>query len=151
MDEHILSVERNQTKKKKNDDISHQQQLEEKAKEAEKQPPPPEQDEPGSTFRLNLFKGFKGMGRSRTTIAETPEPKAKEKPAEGKKNKKETKAENKDSKPNKVDNTSQNKTQKEPKNKSNNKRGSTGKLRLCLLYTSPSPRDQRGSRMPSSA
>ena len=26
-----------------------------------------------------------------------------------------------------------------------------GKLSLCLLYTSPSPRDQRGSRMPSSA
>ena len=25
------------------------------------------------------------------------------------------------------------------------------KLRDCLLYTSPSPRDQRGSRMPSSA
>ena len=25
------------------------------------------------------------------------------------------------------------------------------KLSLCLLYTSPSPRDQRGSRMPSSA
>ena len=24
-------------------------------------------------------------------------------------------------------------------------------LRTCLLYTSPSPRDQRGSRMPSSA
>ena len=24
-------------------------------------------------------------------------------------------------------------------------------LRVCLLYTSPSPRDQRGSRMPSSA
>ena len=24
-------------------------------------------------------------------------------------------------------------------------------LRICLLYTSPSPRDQRGSRMPSSA
>ena len=24
-------------------------------------------------------------------------------------------------------------------------------FRLCLLYTSPSPRDQRGSRMPSSA
>ena len=24
-------------------------------------------------------------------------------------------------------------------------------LYLCLLYTSPSPRDQRGSRMPSSA
>ena len=24
-------------------------------------------------------------------------------------------------------------------------------LRACLLYTSPSPRDQRGSRMPSSA
>ena len=23
--------------------------------------------------------------------------------------------------------------------------------KLCLLYTSPSPRDQRGSRMPSSA
>ena len=26
-----------------------------------------------------------------------------------------------------------------------------GKLVFCLLYTSPSPRDQRGSRMPSSA
>ena len=24
-------------------------------------------------------------------------------------------------------------------------------LSICLLYTSPSPRDQRGSRMPSSA
>ena len=24
-------------------------------------------------------------------------------------------------------------------------------MELCLLYTSPSPRDQRGSRMPSSA
>ena len=24
-------------------------------------------------------------------------------------------------------------------------------VRSCLLYTSPSPRDQRGSRMPSSA
>ena len=27
----------------------------------------------------------------------------------------------------------------------------TGKFVTCLLYTSPSPRDQRGSRMPSSA
>ena len=27
----------------------------------------------------------------------------------------------------------------------------TDKLKTCLLYTSPSPRDQRGSRMPSSA
>ena len=26
-----------------------------------------------------------------------------------------------------------------------------GEVRICLLYTSPSPRDQRGSRMPSSA
>ena len=26
-----------------------------------------------------------------------------------------------------------------------------GHLGVCLLYTSPSPRDQRGSRMPSSA
>ena len=26
-----------------------------------------------------------------------------------------------------------------------------GKFKPCLLYTSPSPRDQRGSRMPSSA
>ena len=25
------------------------------------------------------------------------------------------------------------------------------KIKTCLLYTSPSPRDQRGSRMPSSA
>ena len=30
-------------------------------------------------------------------------------------------------------------------------RGITIKARACLLYTSPSPRDQRGSRMPSSA
>ena len=28
---------------------------------------------------------------------------------------------------------------------------SVGQLYPCLLYTSPSPRDQRGSRMPSSA
>ena len=28
---------------------------------------------------------------------------------------------------------------------------SAGNLKACLLYTSPSPRDQRGSRMPSSA
>ena len=27
----------------------------------------------------------------------------------------------------------------------------TSQFRFCLLYTSPSPRDQRGSRMPSSA
>ena len=33
--------------------------------------------------------------------------------------------------------------------KSKEKRG--GKRKGCLLYTSPSPRDQRGSRMPSSA
>ena len=26
-----------------------------------------------------------------------------------------------------------------------------GRVKSCLLYTSPSPRDQRGSRMPSSA
>ena len=29
--------------------------------------------------------------------------------------------------------------------------GSNDWYRICLLYTSPSPRDQRGSRMPSSA
>ena len=29
--------------------------------------------------------------------------------------------------------------------------GYRSKLGACLLYTSPSPRDQRGSRMPSSA
>ena len=30
-------------------------------------------------------------------------------------------------------------------------RGLKGRYEACLLYTSPSPRDQRGSRMPSSA
>ena len=29
--------------------------------------------------------------------------------------------------------------------------GEEYRLGICLLYTSPSPRDQRGSRMPSSA
>ena len=29
--------------------------------------------------------------------------------------------------------------------------GSSLGIKICLLYTSPSPRDQRGSRMPSSA
>ena len=29
--------------------------------------------------------------------------------------------------------------------------GYEGQYQVCLLYTSPSPRDQRGSRMPSSA
>ena len=32
-----------------------------------------------------------------------------------------------------------------------NRVGPKGLLQPCLLYTSPSPRDQRGSRMPSSA
>ena len=31
------------------------------------------------------------------------------------------------------------------------KDGDLGNNKNCLLYTSPSPRDQRGSRMPSSA
>ena len=30
-------------------------------------------------------------------------------------------------------------------------KGGKGDIMICLLYTSPSPRDQRGSRMPSSA
>ena len=34
---------------------------------------------------------------------------------------------------------------------SNEIRGIDEDLNSCLLYTSPSPRDQRGSRMPSSA
>ena len=29
--------------------------------------------------------------------------------------------------------------------------GGSGLIGICLLYTSPRPRDQRGSRMPSSA
>ena len=32
-----------------------------------------------------------------------------------------------------------------------NEEGVVSKYVFCLLYTSPSPRDQRGSRMPSSA
>ena len=35
--------------------------------------------------------------------------------------------------------------------KAGQKRTSERKFYPCLLYTSPSPRDQRGSRMPSSA
>ena len=34
---------------------------------------------------------------------------------------------------------------------SKTRRGELAFLQCCLLYTSPSPRDQRGSRMPSSA
>ena len=34
---------------------------------------------------------------------------------------------------------------------SREKADAAAKLCTCLLYTSPSPRDQRGSRMPSSA
>ena len=37
------------------------------------------------------------------------------------------------------------------KSKNDNKYGCRHSLNDCLLYTSPSPRDQRGSRMPSSA
>ena len=33
----------------------------------------------------------------------------------------------------------------------NHTRSKAGLFDVCLLYTSPSPRDQRGSRMPSSA
>ena len=36
-------------------------------------------------------------------------------------------------------------------NKGENFNACSAECRYCLLYTSPSPRDQRGSRMPSSA
>ena len=36
-------------------------------------------------------------------------------------------------------------------NNSDNNEGPLLQSKYCLLYTSPSPRDQRGSRMPSSA
>ena len=39
----------------------------------------------------------------------------------------------------------------EAKNGLKNVKYSVSMARTCLLYTSPSPRDQRGSRMPSSA
>ena len=38
-----------------------------------------------------------------------------------------------------------------PKNIYCERAGKMEKSKICLLYTSPSPRDQRGSRMPSSA
>jgi len=37
------------------------------------------------------------------------------------------------------------------KNEIIRKNNYTFRILICLLYTSPSPRDQRGSRMPSSA
>ena len=40
---------------------------------------------------------------------------------------------------------------KPPKPKAKANMGKLNKRKNCLLYTSPSPRDQRGSRMPSSA
>ena len=39
----------------------------------------------------------------------------------------------------------------QPKAKKKKQKANVGLLSFCLLYTSPSPRDQRGSRMPSSA
>ena len=38
-----------------------------------------------------------------------------------------------------------------PENRREKIRETVERFRSCLLYTSPSPRDQRGSRMPSSA
>ena len=73
VDEHILSVERAETKRSHNQvEVSTDSAPE----HAKKDNPPLEDLEPGSPFRLNLFKGFKGMGRSRTTFAEQPEEKA---------------------------------------------------------------------------
>ena len=40
---------------------------------------------------------------------------------------------------------------KSGKAKTTKRRSPIAEIRNCLLYTSPSPRDQRGSRMPSSA
>eukprot|EP00829_Urostomides_striatus_P003512 TRINITY_DN13893_c0_g1_i1.p1 TRINITY_DN13893_c0_g1~~TRINITY_DN13893_c0_g1_i1.p1 ORF type:complete len:109 (+),score=47.61 TRINITY_DN13893_c0_g1_i1:62-388(+) len=42
-------------------------------------------------------------------------------------------------------------THKKIHGKIEHKKGRKANLKSCLLYTSPSPRDQRGSRMPSSA
>jgi hypothetical protein len=71
VDEHILTVERAETKRS-----AHQAEAAttELPAEAKKDNAPIEELEPGSPFRLNLFKGFKGMGRSRTTFAESSEP-----------------------------------------------------------------------------
>ena len=49
------------------------------------------------------------------------------------------------------DNTSDVKSNDTFDNKSDNTSEVTSDDKSCLLYTSPSPRDQRGSRMPSSA
>ena len=40
---------------------------------------------------------------------------------------------------------------KTPPKKEEKPKGFLGKLKDCLLYTSPSPRDRQKSRMPSSA
>lgn len=90
VDEHILSVEREETIRSSakqagaeaaangrgDSDSSSNTGASSSEKDAA------EEEDEGGPFRLNLLKGFRGMGRSRTTIAKEPAPKETAKPAE---------------------------------------------------------------------
>ncbi|MCB0322073.1 MAG: TraM recognition domain-containing protein [Bdellovibrionales bacterium] len=75
VDEHILSIER-QEALRRSDHAHHSPG--ESAHETSNEKPEPAEDTPaeGGTFRLNLLKGFRGMGRSRTTLTAQKDPPA---------------------------------------------------------------------------
>jgi hypothetical protein len=91
VDEHILSVEREETRRSLTPNTAQPNPAKDHSAEAndtsngngESQPAAKEEEAADDgPFRLNLFKGFRGMGRSRTTLANTPEEKAEEAPEE---------------------------------------------------------------------
>ena len=71
VDEHILTVERAETQRTLTHGDGHSESHA-PSETPRKENTPAEELEPGSPFRLNLFKGFRGMGRSRTTFTEAP-------------------------------------------------------------------------------
>ena len=80
VDEHILSQERSETKKSL-ESATQQSATPEAAQTAASKSAPEDkkaEEEEDGPFRLNLFKGFRGMGRSRTTTTTSPEPRQKD-------------------------------------------------------------------------
>lgn len=81
VDEHILSVERAETKRsmeqnaKSSDGARDSQSPDSGSKDSKDKDSPDDGTDDSNGFRLNIMKGFRGMGRSRTTIADTPPPK----------------------------------------------------------------------------
>jgi len=74
VDEHILATERSETRRKHDGQAAASEDDDSAASKDENKNGGSTGEEPsdGGPFRLNLLKGFRGMGRARTLVAEAP-------------------------------------------------------------------------------